>query len=117
MVLRMFKNFSGQTARFAHQGEVGGRCPKIIPTFLVLILAYAPAAWPHEYWLSPIAYQVDVGKKMLVDVRNGDNFVGSSLPYQQSKFVEVGLGITRLFIHSLSMKAFIRLFYRPLNGP
>ncbi|NUH64175.1 DUF4198 domain-containing protein [Sulfitobacter sp. S0837] len=35
----------------------------------------------HEYWLSPLNYQVENGEKIQADFRNGEEFVGSAYSY------------------------------------
>jgi len=40
----------------------------------------------HEYWLSPIDYHIEVGEKLIVDIRNGEEFVGSAFPYDSAQY-------------------------------
>ena len=43
-------------------------------------LPIAPA-FAHEYWLSPLNYQVESGEKIAAHFRNGEEFVGATFPY------------------------------------
>jgi len=45
----------------------------------------------HEYWLSPINYQVEAGKIALIDIRNGEDFVGSALAFDPGQFESIEL--------------------------
>jgi cobalt/nickel transport protein len=44
------------------------------------VLPAAPA-FAHEYWLSPLNYQVESGEKIAAHFRNGEEFVGATFPY------------------------------------
>lgn len=44
------------------------------------VLPVAPA-FAHEYWLSPLNYQVESGEKIAAHFRNGEEFVGATFPY------------------------------------
>lgn len=46
----------------------------------------APIAKAHEFWIEPVAYEVNVGDQIEGVLRNGEYFKGSSYPY-----------VTRLF--------------------
>lgn len=48
-----------------------------------IIFSILPAlpAVAHEYWLSPLNYQVESGEKIAAHFRNGEEFVGSTFPY------------------------------------
>lgn len=43
----------------------------------------------HEVWLSPATYFPDPGQAVQIDVRNGQNFVGISLPFSPRSFAQV----------------------------
>ena len=84
-------------------GAVGWRA-KLPHGALLFTLLYTSVVTGHEYWLSPIDYTIDVGENLLVDIRNGENFVGSSFPYQSEKFNEltiVGNGVSTPIISRL----------------
>lgn len=50
-------------------------------TLLLVIGASSTPLGAHEYWLSPIKYEIDVGEKLIVDIRNGEDFTGSGFPF------------------------------------
>ncbi|MEL6550696.1 MAG: DUF4198 domain-containing protein [Pseudomonadota bacterium] len=41
----------------------------------------ATAASAHEFWLSPRAYEVGVGRALEADIRTGESFKGNASPY------------------------------------
>jgi hypothetical protein len=49
----------------------------------------AASANGHEVWLSPNTFFSDLGQEVQIDVRNGQNFVGISLPYSPRSFARV----------------------------
>jgi len=48
--------------------------------FFVLSVVGAPA-WAHEFWIDPVAFQVQIGTPVEADLRNGQKFSGLALPY------------------------------------
>lgn len=46
----------------------------------------ATASLAHEFWIEPTEYQVQSGAPLVVDLRNGQNFSGSDLPYFPKRF-------------------------------
>jgi len=51
---------------------------------LLLVFLFSMPAKAHEYWLYPLGDQWEVGGVLALDIRNGDNFVGSAFPYDPS---------------------------------
>jgi len=66
---------------------------RLVPIFqscLVLaVLVVAVPASAHEYWIEPINYQPILGKKVLANLRNGENFEGVSFPRLPDELVSV----------------------------
>lgn len=59
-----------------------------------LLLAALCVACPtqaHEYWLEPPREAVAPGDSLRITVRNGEDFVGSSLPFDPRRFAEAAL--------------------------
>ena len=54
-----------------------------------LLLTASVAA--HEYWLDPLDATPDAGGLLLVDIRNGEDFSGSSFPYDPRRMQRVEL--------------------------
>jgi uncharacterized GH25 family protein len=54
---------------------------------LMMMLPVTGAA--HEYWLEPEIWQADVKQVIGIGVRNGEEFVGTPLPWDDSRFVEI----------------------------
>lgn len=61
------------------------RC--VIVALSILCLTSVPAR-SHELWLDAEKYQVEIGEKIDVSVRNGENFKGISLSYFPKRFVD-----------------------------
>lgn len=40
----------------------------------------------HEFWIEPQNFQVESGEELAIDLKNGQNFVGSRLSYFESQF-------------------------------
>ncbi len=53
-----------------------------------LFLAQGTASG-HEYWLDAVDPSISKGKKIIVDVRNGENFAGSAYPYNLTDFLSI----------------------------
>jgi len=57
---------------------------------LLLIAAIASAtplvSVAHEFWIDPTQYQVEAGESIVADLRNGQNFEGVSLPFNENSF-------------------------------
>ncbi len=47
----------------------------------------------HEYWLSPIDYHIRADKKLIVDIRNGQDFAGSAFPFDPARLQSLYLSI------------------------
>ena len=58
---------------------------RTVVLFLGLFCLSANTVHAHEYWLDPIEAKVTVGKPVIMDTRNGQDFVGSALPYNPFK--------------------------------
>jgi len=83
-------HFVLRTAFFsALHSRVGGLRGIAFVILLVTAFIYTSIASAHEYWLSPVDYVVDVKKKILVDIRNGENFAGTSFSYRAENFTEL----------------------------
>ena len=55
------------------------------PLALVLGLLATPAQ-SHEFWIEPLAYQIDADGKLEARLVNGEEFFGSQLPYLPQRF-------------------------------
>lgn len=55
------------------------------PALLAFVLCPTPGL-THEYWLDPLDTTVPVGARVLIDTRNGQDFVGSAFPYNPERF-------------------------------
>ncbi|MEM7546517.1 MAG: DUF4198 domain-containing protein [Pseudomonadota bacterium] len=55
---------------------------------------FAVSAAAHEFWVEPVAYQVDVGAPIEARLKNGENFKGSTYPYLDELFTRFDL-VTR----------------------
>ena len=53
---------------------------------LILSLLAAPAA-AHEFWIEPLAYQVEADGSLEANIVNGQEFAGSKLAYLPQRFV------------------------------
>ncbi len=58
---------------------------------LLVLSAFAIPAVAHEYWLQPTDMPWLVGEQLRADVRNGENFVGDTLPFDPDAFARAGL--------------------------
>ncbi|MEL6914746.1 MAG: DUF4198 domain-containing protein [Pseudomonadota bacterium] len=47
----------------------------------VATLTLAPGATAHEFWLSPLSYEVAQGRPLKADIRVGESFKGNASPY------------------------------------
>lgn len=52
-------------------------------------MACSPITYSHEYWLDPIDSSVSLGEKIIVDIRNGQDYSGASFPYDSAKYKSV----------------------------
>ncbi|SNR25127.1 DUF4198 domain-containing protein [Puniceibacterium sediminis] len=59
-------------------------------TFAATLLAALPAT-AHEFWISPVEYQVSAGTTLLADIRVGQGFEGSAFPYVPGNFTRFDL--------------------------
>ena len=57
----------------------------------ISLLAYSTCSYSHEYWLDPINATIDDGRKIIVDIRNGQNFSGISFPYDSAKYKSISI--------------------------
>lgn len=60
-----------------------------ITTLVVALsaLTIAPAVTSaHELWLEPLAYQVELGGQLQAQIKNGEDFAGTTLPYIDRRF-------------------------------
>ena len=46
----------------------------------------ATSVYSHEFWIEPQKFQVENGEIMEIDLKNGQNFVGSKLSYFEKQF-------------------------------
>ena len=46
----------------------------------------ATSVFSHEFWIEPQKFQVENGEIMEIDLKNGQNFVGSKLSYFEKQF-------------------------------
>lgn len=53
------------------------------------LMASSPLSYSHEYWLDPIDPSVSVGDKIIVDIRNGQDYAGASFPYDSAKYKSI----------------------------
>lgn len=45
----------------------------------------------HEFWIEPQEFQVEIGGEMAIDLKNGQNFVGTRLSYFENQFTRFEL--------------------------
>jgi uncharacterized GH25 family protein len=45
----------------------------------------------HEFWIEPQNFQVENGEEMVIDLKNGQNFVGSRMSYFETQFTRFDL--------------------------
>lgn len=58
----------------------------------ILVLAVGPTALPaHEFWIEPLAYQIQPDSEIVADLKVGENFGGSSYPYRPSQITRFDL--------------------------
>ena len=69
-------------------GRSSDLLPFLKPTAAITLacLLCSTAAHAHEYWLDPLDTVLAPNKRLLVDARNGQDFVGSAFPYDPSRF-------------------------------
>lgn len=53
---------------------------RLVFAFVGLVLTNLPAL-SHEFWIEPQKYQVDSGRPVIADLRNGQKFTGTKLVY------------------------------------
>ena len=61
----------------------------ILRTVSALLLCYPVLGFTHEYWLDPIESTANVGSKIIMDVRNGQNYSGAGFPFDPNNFKSV----------------------------
>lgn len=66
-----------------------GRADRLAAGIGGLLLTASVTA--HEYWLDPLDATPDAGGLLLVDIRNGEDFSGSSFPYDPRRMQRVEL--------------------------
>lgn len=54
--------------------------------FSVAIALTGAKAVAHELWLEPLDYQVDIGGQLQVQIKNGQDFAGTTLPFIDRRF-------------------------------
>lgn len=52
----------------------------------VVLSGLTTAAFAHEFWIEPEKFQVETGENIAIDLRNGQNFVGTALAYFENRF-------------------------------
>lgn len=57
----------------------------------LLLTAVTMESQAHEYWLEPSGESWASGEVLEADIRNGENFLGSALPFQPEAFTRAGL--------------------------
>ena len=57
----------------------------------ISLLAYSSCSYSHEYWLDPINAKIGDGGKIIVDIRNGQDFSGTSFPYDSAKYKSISI--------------------------
>lgn len=55
------------------------------------LLTASGAAWAHEFWIDPLAYQVQPGAPIEAQLKVGQEFNGSSYPYRPSQIARFDL--------------------------
>lgn len=53
------------------------------------LLVYSTLSYSHEYWLDPINSKIESGSKVIVDIRNGQNYSGASFPYDAASYKSI----------------------------
>ncbi len=53
---------------------------------LTLLFTVPVTGAAHEYWLDPVRFHMNVGDKISVNIRNGQNFKGTALIYNPANF-------------------------------
>lgn len=56
-----------------------------IRVWSVSLLMCSPQAHSHEYWLDPIDSSINIGDKIVVDIRNGQDYAGASFPFDSAR--------------------------------
>ena len=57
----------------------------------IALMACSSLTYSHEYWLDPIDSSVSLGEKIIVDIRNGQDYAGVSFPYDSAKYTSVAI--------------------------
>ena len=57
--------------------------------YLLLLLSVVSSGAAHEYWLDLTDASVQLGRSALVNIRNGENFIGASFPYDSSGVADI----------------------------
>jgi uncharacterized GH25 family protein len=56
------------------------------PVIALLMSAAATMTSAHELWLEPLEYQVPTGGQLQAQIKNGQDFDGTTLPYLEQRF-------------------------------
>jgi hypothetical protein len=69
--------------------------PRIV--FAIVLASLTSAAWAHDFWIEPSSFHPPAGATVAIELRQGQDFVGDSLPYQSGAVDEFFLveGSTR----------------------
>jgi uncharacterized GH25 family protein len=59
---------------------------KTLPAFLLILLFNTSAALGHEFWLSPLNYQISSGENIVASLRRGQKFSGGPFSYLPQRF-------------------------------
>ena len=57
----------------------------------LVLFTSAMQAVAHEYWLDPVGARWVVGEELQADIRNGQEFLGTTLPFDPAAFARAGL--------------------------
>ncbi|WP_339822097.1 DUF4198 domain-containing protein [Sulfitobacter dubius] len=62
-----------------------------LSSVIIFSILSAKPIFAHEYWLSPLNYQVESGENIAAHFRNGEEFVGSTFPYLPNRLTRFEL--------------------------
>jgi len=65
--------------------------PAFRPSLVCLLSLISTAASSHEYWLDAVDPSISSEQKIIVDIRNGENFVGAAFPYNPDNFTSLDI--------------------------
>jgi uncharacterized GH25 family protein len=69
-----------------------------LSTLTCAAIVCAPMALAHEFWIEPLEFQVENDQPVVADLRNGQLFDGTRLPFMASSntYFEAVFGVTRI---------------------